>query len=158
MTLGALRLWRFRPPHAVAAAAFGSLESRVMDVVWERAGEVSVRDVHVALGESAVAYTTVMTTLDRLYKKGVLARRKEGRAFLYAAAASREQLGLTLARDLLAGLLGHGQEVTRPLLSSLVDAVGEQDRLLLDELDRMVRDKRRQLRDEGDRNRGGGAP
>jgi predicted transcriptional regulator len=138
-----LRLWGFKPPREVATA-FGRLERQVMDVVWQR-GEVSVRDVHAEFGGTA-AYTTVMTAMDRLYKKGVLARRKSGRAYVYAAAASQAQLEQSVATDLVAGLLGEGSESARPLLSSLVDAVGERDRVLLDELERLVREKRRQLR------------
>lgn len=64
-------LWELKPPRGLAASGFGDLEREVMDAVWDR-GEVSVRDVHRAFGGSA-AYTTLATTLDRLYKKGLLA-------------------------------------------------------------------------------------
>lgn len=134
-----------RPP---IESAFGSLERTVLELVWQR-GEVSVREVHHALGGS-LAYTTLMTTLDRLYKKGVLSRRKAGRAFLYSAAASAEQIERSLARGLLEGFLAEGSHAARPLLSTLVDVVGESDRRLLDELEGLVREKRRQL------GRGGG--
>lgn len=144
MVKSRLLLWGFKRPRELAASAFGALERQVMDIVWER-GEVSVRDV-VLCFEEAVAYTTLMTTLDRLYKKGVLARRKSGRAFVYRAAASRHQLEQSVAADLVEGLLGGGGEATQPLLSSLVDAVGARDRGLLDELERLVREKRRELK------------
>ena len=137
-------LWGFKRPREFAASAFGALERQVMDVVWER-GEVSVRDVVLCFGET-VAYTTLMTTLDRLYKKGVLGRRKSGRAFVYRAAASRDQLEQSVAADVVEGLLGRGAETAQPLLSSLVDAVGARDRALLEELERLVREKRRQLK------------
>jgi len=137
-------LWGFKRPRELAASAFGALERQVMDVVWER-GEVSVRDVVLCFGET-VAYTTLMTTLDRLYKKGVLGRRKSGRAFVYRAAASRDQLEQSVAADVVEGLLGRGAETAQPLLSSLVDAVGARDRALLEELERLVREKRRQLK------------
>ena len=52
---------------------------------------LSVREVRSGLGDG-LAYTTVMTTLDRLYKKGLLERQRDGRAFRYAARASREAL------------------------------------------------------------------
>lgn len=137
-------LWGFKRPRELAASAFGDLERQVMDVVWER-GEVSVRDVLLCFG-ATVAYTTLMTTLDRLYKKGVLGRRKSGRAFVYRAATSRDQLEQSVAADLVEGLLGRGAETAQPLLSNLVDAVGARDRGLLDELERLVREKRRQLK------------
>jgi predicted transcriptional regulator len=138
-----------RFPLPSPGAVFGSLERRVMDVVWDR-GESSVRDVHVALGD-ALAYTTVMTTLDRLFRKGVLRRRKLGRAFLYAAAAPREEMRRSLLAEVVWGLLAEGALGAQPVLSSLVDVLGSRDRQLLDALEQLVRDKRRELRRKGER-------
>jgi len=71
----------------------GGLETKVMEVLWEASSPLSVREVHDVLSESAdLAYTTVMTVLDRLAKKHILLRDREGKAWLYRAAASREQL------------------------------------------------------------------
>src|SRR5690348_5683725 len=78
----------FRRPREIACFALGKLEREVLEETW-RIGEVSVRDIHRAF-EERVAYTTLMTTLDRLFKKNLLARRKDGRAFLYSALVSRE--------------------------------------------------------------------
>jgi BlaI family transcriptional regulator, penicillinase repressor len=123
-------------------AALGRLEREVMDVVWTTQGQPAhtVRDVQSRLPRKA-AYTTVMTTLDRLFKKGLVLRRREGRAFVYTAARSREEMSATLTGGLLRGLLAHGPATARPFLSNLVDAVGEGDSALLDELERLVRDK-----------------
>lgn len=64
-----------------------------METVWALAGEVSVGDVQEALpAESAVAYNTVKTTMERLAEKRILARTKQGKAYLYRAAVSREDL------------------------------------------------------------------
>ena len=60
----------------------GPLEVTVMEILWAR-GESNVRDVVDRL-DRPLAYTTVMTTLDRLFKKGLLARRKSDRAFIYS--------------------------------------------------------------------------
>jgi predicted transcriptional regulator len=103
----------------------GSLERDVMEVVWRTSGTVSVRDVHEQLRQS-VAYTTVMTTLDRLFKKGLLVRERDGKAYRYSAAMQRHELAMEL-------------------VSRLVDDIGEHDRALLDELERFVREKRRTL-------------
>ena len=65
-------------------SALGPLERAVMDTIW-RGGDFSVREVQGRLA-NPVAYTTVMTTLDRLYKKGLVHRRRDGRAFVYTAA------------------------------------------------------------------------
>jgi len=120
----------------------GSLEREVMAVVWNR-DEISVRDACACLG-SSVAYTTVMTTMDRLFKKGLLARRKVGRAFLYRAAATREEIDGAVAAEIVQGLLQRDGSGPLPILSSLVDAVSDRDRALLDELERLIREKRRQ--------------
>jgi predicted transcriptional regulator len=137
-----LLFWGFRPAEEVLHG-LGRLERRVLDVVW-RLGPATVRDVRTAI-DRTVAYTTVMTVLDRLYKKGVLERERAGRAYVYSAAASSEQLQSSLLMGLLQRLLGHGPAAASPVLSHLVDTVSAGDRQLLDELDRLVREKRRAL-------------
>ena len=125
-------------------AALGPLERAVMDTMW-RGGRLSVREVQAQLSNPA-AYTTVMTTLDRLYKKG-LVQRRDGRAFLYSAAVERHELETSMTTGLLNGMLAGGPGATRPFLSNLVDAVGDSDNALLDELERLVHDKRERLKD-----------
>ncbi len=138
---GPFLFWGFKSSHEMLENSLGALERDVMTVAWER-GEISVRDACAELG-SSVAYTTVMTTMDRLFKKRLLARRKVGRAFLYRAAATRDELEGAVASELMQSLVhGHRGEPL-PLLSSLVDAVSERDRALLDELERLIREKRR---------------
>ncbi|CAN5181248.1 BlaI/MecI/CopY family transcriptional regulator [soil metagenome] len=68
----------------------GSLEAKIMRVAWEHAGVyVSVREMLGRLDDD-LAYTTVMTVMNRLYEKGLLLRRREGRAWSYRPATSRE--------------------------------------------------------------------
>ena len=117
-----------------------------MDTVWA-GGDFSVRDVQTALGRP-VAYTTVMTTLDRLFKKGLVKRRREGRAFVYTAAVERHEIEATMTAGLLGGVLASGPGAAHPFLSNLVDAVGDSSDGLLDELERLVRDKRETLKRE----------
>ena len=134
----------FRRPREVASLALGKLERRVLDEAWRR-GEVSVRDIYIAFDER-IAYTTLMTTLDRLYKKQILDRRKDGRAFLYSATVSREEFEHGIREDVIDGLLGRGAEGIQPVLACIVDTVSERDRKSLDELERLVREKKRILR------------
>ena len=84
-----------------------------------------------------------MTTMDRLFKKGLLARRLVGRAFVYRAAATRQELQGAVAAELVQSLLQRDGSEPLPILSSLVDAVSDRDRGLLDELERLIREKRR---------------
>ncbi|MGI5214293.1 BlaI/MecI/CopY family transcriptional regulator [Plantactinospora sp. CA-290183] len=72
----------------------GDLERAVMDVLWDRSAGapdgVTVREVAEVLRDRELAYTTVMTVLDRLAGKGMVEREREGRAWRYRPAASRE--------------------------------------------------------------------
>jgi predicted transcriptional regulator len=133
----------FRRPSEVASLALGKLERQVLDETWSRR-EVSVRDIFLAF-EERIAYTTLMTTLDRLYKKRLLDRRKDGRAFLYSPALTREEFENGIREDVIDGLLGQGAEAVQPVLACIVDTVSERDRELLDELDRLVKEKKREL-------------
>ncbi len=123
-------------------SALGDLEREIMEAIWKRGEETSVREIHSAFGERA-AYTTLMTTLDRLHKKGLLERRKEGRAFLYAPRVSREDFTRSVARDVIGGLLGQTNGETKPVLACIVDAVGDCDGEMLDVLEKLLREKRR---------------
>jgi predicted transcriptional regulator len=121
----------------------GPLEVEVMEVLWN-GGERSVRDVAEQL-DRKLAYTTVMTTLDRLFKKGLLDRQKSERAFLYTPRVSREDWERQRAGDLVAGLLAGSSPSRELLLSSLVDAVGQHDLNLLEQLEEKIRRKRKEL-------------
>jgi predicted transcriptional regulator len=118
----------------------GPLERRVLDRLWARPTRACVRDLQPDF--PSTAYTTLMTTLDRLYRKGWLARVKVGRAFFYTPRSSREELASELARRTFERLLGTGNVVLKPVLSTLVDAVSEHDAAALDELERLVRERR----------------
>jgi predicted transcriptional regulator len=121
----------------------GHLEATVMDLLWER-GESNVHDVVQHLGRP-LAYTTIMTTLDRLFKKGLLDRRKSARAFLYSPRWSRMEWEQKRAGEFVAGFLSGPQPAGELLISCLVDAVGQQDEALLDELEKKIRLKRKEL-------------
>jgi predicted transcriptional regulator len=135
----------FQRPRELILSALGKLERAVMEDVWLR-DETSVRDVFKAFDER-VAYTTLMTTLDRLYKKGLLHRRKDGRAFLYSPKVTREGLERGITVDVIEELITNTVEV-RPILSCIVDSVSERDGELLDELERLVKEKRKELEKE----------
>ena len=126
-----------------ALKQLGSLESELMERVWDR-GEFSVGDLHLEFA-TRLAYTTVMTTLDRLYKKGLLTRHKVGKAFLYAAAFTEKEYQELLTQHLF-GMVLTDRMNNNTVLSCFVDAVGEADKEMLDKLDQLVRAKRRALR------------
>jgi predicted transcriptional regulator len=82
---------------------FGDLESVIMHMVWDH-DPVTVRELFDELRqERSIAYTTVMSTMDNLHRKGWLLRAKEGKAYRYMATASREEYSARLMREALAG-------------------------------------------------------
>jgi predicted transcriptional regulator len=128
----------------------GPFEQEVMQKVWAR-GSATVREL-IADGEIRQAYTTVMTTMDRLYKKKLLGRVAEGRAFRYTPRHTPEELQRVTALESIKQLLGSGDASSLPL-SYLVEALTTHDVLLLDELQLLVERKRRELNRENNSRR-----
>jgi predicted transcriptional regulator len=82
--------------------ALGDLEREVMTVPWDATEPLTVRQVHEALSRDRdLAYTTVMTVLDRLAKKSVVVQQKADRAYKYAPAQSREEMTASVMLDAL---------------------------------------------------------
>jgi predicted transcriptional regulator len=129
--------------HSPNPPSLGPLEIAVMEILWER-GESNVHDVVEKL-DRPLAYTTVMTTLDRLYKKGLLSRHKSERAFLYSTRQTRLEWEHKRAGEFVAGFLDGPESAGELLISCLVEAVGQKDAALLDELERKIRMKRKEL-------------
>src|SRR5215471_4813351 len=139
-------MWWFKRQRGSTGPAverLGSLESKLMERIWSL-GETSVRDLHDEYAPR-LAYTTVMTTLDRLYKKGLLTRRKTGKAYVYVPAFDQRQYRDQLAQHWIGMALTHGSH-SQVVLSSFVDAVSETDQEMLDRLNRLVQAKQRARR------------
>jgi predicted transcriptional regulator len=136
-----MQFWKQR--ETAVADSLGPLEISVMEVLWA-SGESTVHDVMPKLSRP-LAYTTVMTTLDRLFKKGLLDRRKSDRAFVYVPRFSRAEWEQKRAGAFVAGFLTDPRRSGELLVSCLVEAVTQQDEALLDELERKIRAKRKEL-------------
>ncbi|HKY29588.1 MAG TPA: BlaI/MecI/CopY family transcriptional regulator [Pyrinomonadaceae bacterium] len=121
-----------------AGHVLGELETAIMNVFWKEHA-LTVTDVEEKLrGRRQIAHTTVLTTLDRMHRKGYLVREKQGRAFVYSARYSRDEFERGMAQEVLGALLDHYRA---PALSAFIDLVGENERTL-DELETMIREKR----------------
>lgn len=118
----------------------GELEARVMDVMWSEDAPRSVRDVTHKLARLGLAYTTLMTTLDRLHKKGLLRRTKDGNAFVYAPAIDRTEYQRRLVAAAVEPLLRDG---AAPVLAAFVDAAAGVDEENLARLEALIRERRR---------------
>ncbi len=110
-----------------------------MEVAW-RTSPISVHEVSQALSERALAYTTLMTTMDRLYKKGLLMREKRSHAFLYRPAMIREAYERRLVAAVLGGLPTASREA---LLSGFLDYAATDDETL-DALERLIAERKRE--------------
>jgi predicted transcriptional regulator len=145
------RIARLRRQQAGAQALraggsmLGPLETQLLELLWAQQRPATVRHMRRALPE--LAYTTIMTTLDRLYRKGLLLRDKAGRAFAYAPRYTRAELLSELISGQVADVLAAAEEGT-VVLSTLVRAVSRADAALLDELDTLVQAERIRLRSE----------
>jgi BlaI family transcriptional regulator, penicillinase repressor len=133
------RIFHFR----ACSSELGPLEERLLAALWER-GHATVREL-LEGGQQDLAYTTVMTTLDRLFKKGLLNREAEGRAFRYAPRLTREELHREAAGAALRQMLDASPAASLPL-SYLVEILTERDSQLLNQLQQLVENKRRALR------------
>src|SRR6266536_2980463 len=129
----------FKPGARGARHVLGELESAVMEILWAEA-EQTVNEVEERLRrDREIAHTTVLTTLDRMYRKVYLTREKQAKAFVSAPHYTREEFERRMAQEVLGALLGH---FTEPALSAFVDLIGG-DEETLDQLEVMIREKRR---------------
>jgi predicted transcriptional regulator len=122
-----------------ASQVLGDLETRVMNVLWAE-NPLSVREVKGRLKGGTLAYTTVMTTLDRLYRKGLLARTKNGVAFVYLPAMDRDEYHRRVVHAAVAPLLAQG---AGPVMAAFVDAAAGADDDNLAELERLIAARRK---------------
>ena len=129
-------------PLTAARPGLGPLETRLLELLWEQQDALTVQQVRLSVPQ--LAYTTLMTTLDRMFRKGVLTRSRRGRAFAYQPRCSRfaliEEMVSGQINDLLAAP-GAGTAV----LSTLINTVSRRDVTLLDELDALVQAERARL-------------
>ena len=121
--------------------ALGPLEERVLRLVCV-SGCCTVRDVVHALEKRNVAYTTVMTTMDRLYQKGLLTRQTNMKAYTYSSALTLPQMEAQLARDLLAAFLNCRTANSGLLAAALVDLLDAFRPDLLREVENAIRSRR----------------
>lgn len=130
----------FKPDARGTAHVLGELESAVMETLWAQSQQ-TVNEVEERLrNKREIAHTTVLTTLDRMYRKGYLTREKQAKAFVYAPRYTRDEFERMLAQEVLGALIGH---FTEPALSTFVDLVSDEPGAL-DQLEEKIRAKRRE--------------
>jgi predicted transcriptional regulator len=128
---------------AKSAGRLGEREREVLAILWA-SGTATVHQVSRGLSVR-LAYTTVMTTLDRLFKKGLLRRERRDRAYLYMPAYSPNDVETGRAHALVHRFFCGDPGSKDLLLSCLVDAIGSYDDGMLDQLEGKVREARLRL-------------
>lgn len=114
----------------------GTLENEIMEIIWRKGCEVSVRDVHeVLVARREVAYTTVMTIMGRLADKKLLHKRKEGKAFYFLPSLTREGFTEKVVGSVVDSLLEDFADAT---LAHLVNRVSARDQETLARLEKML--------------------
>jgi predicted transcriptional regulator len=137
----------FRPHSQGLAKLFGSLESDIMDLVWQHP-EATARDIFEALRDQGqrLSYGAVKTVLDRLVQKRVLDRRMENNQYLYSAQLSRDEFTNSAVREILSSLL---DSFGTPVYAQFVDQVQAIDPDQLSQLTAMINEAEQRKKPKG---------
>ena len=130
----------FRPGARGTNHVLGDLESAVMEILWNKSGQTVIEVEERLRQKREIAHTTVLTTLDRMYRKGYLNREKQAKAFVYSPRYTREEFERRMAQEVLGALIGHSTETA---VSTFVDLISD-DPGALDQLEAKIREKRKQ--------------
>ncbi|MCI0691974.1 BlaI/MecI/CopY family transcriptional regulator [candidate division KSB1 bacterium] len=118
----------------------GDLETDIMEIVWAK-GEITVRQVYAQLkAQREIAYTTVMTVMSRLAEKGLLKKIREGAAYMYRAASSREEFTQSTVKKIINELLA---DFAAPAISQFVESLGNEKPEKMEELAKLIAAKRK---------------
>lgn len=115
--------------------AISGLEREVMEVLWE-VEKATVRQVMNRLDSAkSRAYTTIMTTVDRLFQKNLLTREREGNAYVYSPKQDRDTYWKEIAQETMSNLLNVSGDVA---LTAFVDAASQEDEKNLERLEQLI--------------------
>ena len=111
-----------------------------MEILWAKPSQTVVEVEERLREKREIAHTTVLTTMDRLYRKDYLNREKQAKAFVYSPRYTRKEFERTMAQEVLGALIGHSTETA---VSTFVDLISN-DPGGLEQLEAKIREKRRQ--------------
>ena|SRR5687767_3474426 len=113
----------FRPTREGLAKVLGELEADVMEFVWSQSAPVSARTVDDEIGpRTRVQYITLVTVLNNLWKKKLLTRRREGRAYLYSPRITRDDFLRRVSKEILSGIVSLDRDLA---ITCFVDILAE---------------------------------
>ncbi|WP_297454503.1 BlaI/MecI/CopY family transcriptional regulator [Persephonella sp.] len=115
---------------------FGDLEEKVMDVLWKK-GNATVSEVKKALKDK-FAHTTIMTILDRLYKKGILKREKEGKGYRYYPVITKEEFEKMIAKKVVKDLTKTNPSLAIAAFEGIVENLSKEE---IEKLKKLIEEK-----------------
>lgn len=134
----------FIPGKRGTEQVLGELQTAVIEILWKEPN-LTVSEVEQRLqSDREIAHTTVQTILDRMHRKGLLEREKQGKAFLYRPASSKSEFEQNVAQEVLHSLLS---QYTEPALSAFVELIGD-DSEKLDHLEALIKEKKKRKEDK----------
>ncbi len=107
----------FRPSAQGLEKFWGKLEAEILEIVWANGPMTVKRALYFINQTHKYAYTTIMTVMNHLEKKGILTREKEGHSFLYASIMTKEEFLKYAAEKIIDGLLADFAEIASPVLA-----------------------------------------
>lgn len=130
----------FDPSKRGLRKILGDLETDIMEIVWEN-NTISVREVHGILHQKRqIAYTTVMTVMGRLADKGLLLKNKDGNAFVYEAACTKDDFEKSTVKKIITGLM---EDFSAPAISQFIESFEGKKEEKIEELSRIIEQKRK---------------
>lgn len=121
---------------------FGPLEAKIMEILWNNAEEMTIKDVQQKLDKEAKAnnFNTVMTVMNRLVDKGILQKKAVARSYQYKPVVTREAFMETQSKELTLDLI---EEFGSLAVTHMVDALDKVDPGLLDQLEQKIKEMKK---------------
>lgn len=105
---------------------FGDLEEKVMEAIW-RLGNATVSETREFLSKDKFAHTTIMTILDRLYKKGILTRKKEGKGYRYYPLITKDEFEKAIAKKVVSDMVKNNPSLAIPAFEGVVEELSPEE-------------------------------
>ena len=134
---------RFKSSEPGLEKIIGRLERAILEILWENQG-IPGREIHQRiLKERKLAYTTTLTVLDRMVKKGTVIRKKEGNLFLYYPSLKKDEFEHHVASTVIKGIY---EIAPSPAISAFVDIISTMDESEVKEIIRQIKKNKGQSR------------
>ncbi|GAA4722020.1 BlaI/MecI/CopY family transcriptional regulator [Brevibacillus fulvus] len=137
-----MKIQKFKYNESGLNRFFGPLEAKVMEILWNQPGEMTIREVQQQLeAEKPINFNTVMTVMNRLVDKGCLRKRADGRVTMYRPVLTKQAFLEQQSRELTHDLL---EEFGSLVVNHMLDALEEADEQLLEKLEKRIKELKKE--------------